>query len=150
VWQQCPMVRGMARRAFLHIGTPKSGTTYLQSLWWRHHDALADQGLLLPGDNADVQFQAAAVVRANEAVLATMGPRQRGAWQRLLDQATDWEGDVLITQEQLVETPAEQVARAVAQLGEVAGEVHVVITARDLVRQVPSAWQQRVKHGSAT
>lgn len=140
----------MARRALLHIGTPKSGTTYLQSLWWRHHDALAARGLLLPGADADVQFQAAAVVRANEAVLATMGPRQRGAWQRLLDQAAAWDGDVLISQEQLVETPAEQVASALAQLAAVAEEVHVVITVRDLVRQVPSAWQQRVKHGSAT
>ena len=54
----------MARRAFVHIGTPKSGTTYLQSLWWQHRDALAERGLLLPGGDADVQFHAAAVVRA--------------------------------------------------------------------------------------
>ena len=39
----------MARRAFLHVGTAKSGTSYLQDLWWRHRDELRDRGLLLPG-----------------------------------------------------------------------------------------------------
>lgn len=140
----------MARRVFLHIGTPKSGTTYLQSLWWQHREALAGRGLLLPGGSADVQFQAAAVVRANEGVLATMGPHQRAAWDRLVEEAAAWDGDVLISQEQLVEAPAEQAAGAVRRLGEGGAEVHVVVTARDLVRQVPSAWQQRVKHGSDT
>jgi len=140
----------MARRAFLHIGTPKSGTTYLQSLWWQHRDALAARGLLLPGGDADVQFHAAAVVRANRDVLATMGPRQRAAWDRVLAESRQWDGDVLVSQEQLVEASTEDAANAVRRLGEAADEVHVVITARDLVRQVPSAWQQRIKHGSPT
>ena len=35
-------VTGMARRVFLHVGTAKSGTSYLQDLWWRHHDELRD------------------------------------------------------------------------------------------------------------
>lgn len=30
----------MARRVFLHCGTAKSGTTYLQDLWWRHREEL--------------------------------------------------------------------------------------------------------------
>lgn len=140
----------MARRAFVHIGTPKSGTTYLQSLWWQHADALREQGLLLPGGSADVQFRASAVVRANAGVLATMSEQQRGAWDRLVEQSHEWSGDVLISQEQLVEAPAEQARAAVRQLGATGAEVHLVVTVRDLVRQVPSAWQQRVKHGSPT
>lgn len=140
----------MARRAFVHVGTPKSGTTYLQSLWWHNAGALARQGLLLPGASADVQFQAAAVVRANEGVLATMDERQRASWDRVVDEAAAWDADVLISQEQLVEASAEDASAALGRLRAVADEVHVVITARDLVRQVPSAWQQRVKHGSPT
>lgn len=141
----------MARRAFLHLGTPKSGTTFLQSLWWHNHDELAERGLLLPGSDADEQFQAAALIRANPDVLSTMGPRELAAWDRVAAQAAAWSGDVLISQEQLVEAPGEQ-ARAVVDriLAEVADEVHLVVTTRDLVRQVPSAWQQRVKHGSDT
>lgn len=140
----------MARRVFVHIGTPKSGTTYLQSLWWHNRDALAEQGLLLPGGSADVQFQASAVVRDNAGVLETMTERQLGAWDRLVDEVDAWQRDALISQEQLVEASRESATAAIARLGEVADEVHLVITARDLVRQVPSAWQQRVKHGSPT
>ena len=36
----------MARRVFLHVGTAKSGTTFLQDLWWRHRDELRERGLL--------------------------------------------------------------------------------------------------------
>lgn len=140
----------MARRVFVHIGTPKSGTTYLQSLWWHNQVALAEQGLLLPGGSADVQFQAAAVVRDNAGVLETMTERQLAAWDRVVDEVDGWQGDALISQEQLVEASQEDAAAALARLRGVADEVHVVVTARDLVRQVPSAWQQRVKHGSST
>lgn len=140
----------MARRVFLHIGTPKSGTTYLQSLWWRNAAELRSRGLLLPGGNAHVQFQASAVVRANAGVLAAMSDEQRGAWDRVVEESHAWPGDVLISQEQLVEAPVEQIRSAFARLGAHGAEVHVVLTGRDLVRQVPSAWQQRVKHGSPT
>ncbi len=140
----------MARRVFVHIGTPKSGTTYLQSLWWHNREALADRGLLLPGGSADVQFQASAIVRANAGVLETMTERQLGAWDRVVEEVEGWQRDALISQEQFVEASREDAAAAVSRLGAVADEVHLVITARDLVRQVPSAWQQRVKHGSAT
>lgn len=140
----------MARRVFVHLGTPKSGTTYLQSLWWHHRDALAARGLLLPGGSADVQFQASAVVRDNAGVLETMTAHQLGAWDRVVGEVEAWPGDALISQEQLVEASHDDAAAAVARLGAVADEVHLVVTARDLVRQVPSAWQQRVKHGSPT
>ncbi|GAA1924179.1 hypothetical protein [Nocardioides hwasunensis] len=140
----------MARRVFVHIGTPKSGTTYLQSLWWHNRGALAEQGLLLPGGSAHVQFQASAVVRDNAAVLETMTERQLGAWDHLVDEIASFDGDALISQEQLVETSRDSATAALDRLRAVADEVHVVVTARDLVRQVPSAWQQRVKHGSPT
>ena len=39
-------------------------------------------------------------------------------------------------------------AAALAELASVADEVHVVVTARDLGRVLPSAWQQRVKMGA--
>lgn len=140
----------MARRVFVHIGTPKSGTTYLQSLWWHNRVALARKNLWLPGGSADGQFQASAVVRDNAGVLETMTEQQLGAWDRVVDEVDAWQRDALISQEQLVEASREGAAAAIARLQSVTDEVHLVITARDLVRQVPSAWQQRVKHGSPT
>jgi hypothetical protein len=138
----------MSRRAFLHVGTAKSGTTYLQDLWWRHHDALRDQGLLLPGDGRRDHFTAAAVVKGMTAVVETLDARERDAWGRLLDAAREWPDDVLITNEHFSDSPAEAAAAALADLASVADEVHVVVTARDLGRVLPSAWQQRVKMGA--
>lgn len=139
----------MARRAFLHLGTPKSGTTYLQSLWWQQRQELREQGLLLLGSNKHVQFHASAAIRGSQALLGTMTPHQQGAWDRLLRLSGDWDGDVLLSQEHLVATPTDRAAAAVAAMSQAAEEVHVVVTARDLARQVPSAWQQRIKHGSS-
>jgi hypothetical protein len=79
-----------------------------------------------------------------------MPERQLGAWDRIVDEVGAWEGDALISQEQLVEASREDATAAIERLQAVSGEVHLVLTARDLVRQVPSAWQQRVKHGSPT
>ena len=39
----------MASQVFLHIGLPKTGTTYLQSVLWGSKAALAADGFLLPG-----------------------------------------------------------------------------------------------------
>jgi hypothetical protein len=39
------------QRVFLHVGSPKTGTTYLQGVLWRNREALRRQGLLLPLDS---------------------------------------------------------------------------------------------------
>jgi hypothetical protein len=36
------------RRCYLLVGSPKTGTSYLQSVMWASRPALADQGLSLP------------------------------------------------------------------------------------------------------
>ncbi|NUS49791.1 MAG: hypothetical protein HOQ22_01965, partial [Nocardioidaceae bacterium] len=49
-------------RVFLHIGAPKSGTSYLQSTLWRNRALLREHGLLLPGSRA-AHYQAMADLR---------------------------------------------------------------------------------------
>lgn len=34
---------------YLHIGAPKTGTTYLQNVLWRNRERLRTDGLLYPG-----------------------------------------------------------------------------------------------------
>ena len=138
----------MARRVFLHVGTAKSGTSYLQDLWWRHRDELRERGLLLPGGGRRDHFTAAAVVKGMTAVVETLGERERTAWQRLVDETREWPGDVLISNEHFADSPPDAAAAALADLASAAEEVHVVVTARDLARVLPSAWQQRVKMGA--
>lgn len=138
----------MARRAFLHVGTAKSGTSYLQDLWWRHHDELQARGLLLPGRARRDHFTAAALVKGMTTVVDDLGEHDRGVWDRLVEEARAWSGDVLISNEHFADTPADAASAALADLHAAAGEVHVVVTARDLGRVLPSAWQQRVKMGA--
>src|SRR3954447_20850490 len=46
-------VRAMAKALYVHIGAPKSGSTYLQGRLHASAGELADVGLLLPGVHAD-------------------------------------------------------------------------------------------------
>ena len=39
----------MAERIFLHIGLPKTATTYLQSILWASREQLERDGVRLPG-----------------------------------------------------------------------------------------------------
>lgn len=137
----------MARRVLLHVGTPKSGTTYLQSLWWHHRDALAERGLLLPGEGIGDHFHAASLVTERTEVTERLSGPQRRIWDDLLEHVRQWGGTALVSHELFARATAGQGAEALRRLGEVADEVHLLVTARDLVRQLPSAWQQRVKAG---
>jgi len=46
---------------YLHIGTPKSGTTYLQSRMEANRERAREQGLLWPGPRWGVQVEAVRV-----------------------------------------------------------------------------------------
>lgn len=138
----------MARRAFLHVGTAKSGTSFLQDLWWRHRDELRARGLLLPGRGRRDHFTAAALVKGMTTVVDGLGERDREVWDRIVDETRTWSGDVLVSNEHFSDSPTDAAKAALADLASAAGEVHVVVTARDLGRVLPSAWQQRVKMGA--
>ncbi len=138
----------MARRVFLHCGTAKSGTTYLQDLWWRHREVLRERGLLLPGDALRDHFHAAALVKGMDVIVDQLSSAQRETWQRLMAETRDWPHDVLISHEHFSDSSATAAAAALADLAGAADEVHLVLTVRDLGRVLPSAWQQRVKQGA--
>lgn len=138
----------MARRVFLHCGTAKSGTTYLQDLWWHHRAALLERGLLLPGAALRDHFHAAALVKGMDAIVDDLDDDDREVWQRLVAETRDWPHDALISHEHFSDSSAEAAAAAVADLASAADEVHLVVTVRDLGRVLPSAWQQRVKQGA--
>ena len=56
-------------------------------------------------------------------------------------------GTAIISHEILASASRQQAARALESLGHGDGaEVHVVLSVRDLVRQVPAEWQENVKH----
>lgn len=134
----------MARRVFLHIGAPKSGTSYLQDRLARSRDVLAGQGMVLPELRSGDHFEAA--LDLIERPWAGELERARGQWDHLAEQVRREHRDVIVSHEILAAARPEQVRRAVTSLGD--AELHVVLTARDLGRQLPAEWQEMVKHRS--
>jgi len=131
-------------RVYLHIGAPKTGTTYLQEVLFRNRGRLAEHGLLYPGDSSTAHYSAALDLRG-----LTFGgyddPDADGAWEALAGAARGWRRDaVLISHELLAGADAETIPAALSSLGD--HEVHVVVTVRDLGRQVPAVWQEMVKN----
>jgi hypothetical protein len=128
----------MARRVYLHIGTMKSGTTYIQEFCTRNRDALLEAGLLWTASVMNF--------RAVDDLLGTWRPRPgvEGAWGRLASKIEAHDGAALISNELLspiFPPKMEQVLQALAP-----AEVRVIITARDLGRVLPSHWQEGTRN----
>ena len=138
----------MADKVFLHVGTMKSGTTFLQSLWWRHRTALAERGLLLPGRRRD-HFRSASIVCQRTEVLEELSPEELLVLDELLALTAAAPDDVLVSHELFSPASPAQAADALARFADTGRELHVLLTVRDLVRQLPSHWQEMVKQGSS-
>jgi len=128
---------------FLHIGAPKTGTTYLQNVLWSNRSTLLQAGVLYPGLSKDAQFHAAMDLR-QAYFQEHLNPAVPGAWERLVAQARAWRGDVVISHELFSMLDVQVAQDALAHLGW--AEVHLVCTARDLARQVPAVWQEDIKN----
>jgi hypothetical protein len=135
------------RRIYLHIGLPKTGTTFMQEILWRNRTMAAVRGLLYPGRDSAAHHRAS-VDLLPDRYQGWIEPHTAGAWQWLTEHAAMWSGDVVISSELLALASPAQVASALASL--TFAEVHIVCTARDLVRQIPSVWQEDVKNKRTT
>ena len=137
----------MTKRVLLHVGTPKTGTSYLQDVLFRNRRMLAGQGINYPADRFDAHFLAALdLMRLPWGGLETEAV---GAWDRLAADVRGWRGTSIISHEILATASRSQVGRALESLGHHDDvEVHVVLSVRDLVRQIPAEWQENVKHRS--
>lgn len=136
----------MAERIFLHVATPKSGTTYLQGVLWQNAALLREHGVLLPGRRM-VQYAAAKGVTERMRDMRETKADPATAWDQLARQANDWAGDAVVSDELFAPATSKQAARAKSALHD--GEVHLVLTARALHRQLPASWQEQVKAGLA-
>lgn len=134
----------MSQRVLLHVGLPKTGTTYLQSVLWQNRASLAEQGVLFPGSRPRQHMWASMVVREHPG-LARRSPGVLSAWDDLVAEATAWDGTTLISHEFFGCATTEQARGAVEALGDT--EVHLVVTARDILTVTTSYWQEYVKHG---
>ncbi|MDP3891380.1 hypothetical protein [Nocardioides sp.] len=141
----------MSKRVLLHVGTPKTGTSYLQDVLFRNRKTLAEAGILYPADRFDAHFLAALdLMRLPWGGLETEAV---GAWDDLARRVRDWSGTAVISHEIFATASRSQIGRALASLGHgdpdgQEPEIHLVLSVRDLVRQIPAEWQENVKHRS--
>ena len=137
----------MTRVVHLHIGAPKTGTTYLQDRLARNTTTLARHGVHYPGlrwgDPSSLHFRAALDLLGQD----WGGPpgHAEGAWPAMVRRVRRLDGNVVVSHEILAPAPAEAVDRALRDLRD--AEVHVVYAVRDLARQLPAAWQESIKQG---
>lgn len=133
----------MAGRVFVHLGLPKTATTYLQTVLWSSRPLLREQGLLLPGQERRDHLWASRVVR-EDPQLKRAPERHRTSWDRLRREIAGWSGDALVSHEFFAAASAEQAAAAVAALAP--AEVHLVVTARDPLSLFTASWQESLKN----
>ncbi len=137
----------MARSVYLHIGLPKTGTTYLQTICWAARDQMRAEGVLLPGRRRRDHLWASRVVR-EEARVARTSQKERSAWQRLRAELEAWPGTGLVSHEFFAAASADQARRMVDELGP--AEVHVVVTAREPLGLFTASWQESLKNRGTT
>jgi hypothetical protein len=130
-------VAAVARRVFLHVGLPKSGTTYVQAVLAKNKAELQRSGVLYPGERWAFQVNAVKDLR-------NLGHEDaagiEGAWDALVKEVASWDGDVVVSMEWLCASTPEEIERLVRDLGR--DSLHVVFTVRDIARTVPAAWQE--------
>lgn len=136
------------KKVFLHIGAPKTGTTYLQQVLDRNREAMKEAGVLYPRIHLDAHHTAVWDLRGTFEDVPG-GRKMTGHWDELVRQTLDWEGQtVVVSSEMFVFSDAEEARRILGSFGDC--EMHVVYGARDLLRQIPAVWQEQVKNRRVT
>lgn len=136
----------MASRLVLHIGTMKSGTSFIQDVLDQRREALREHGFDFSG--ARWRQQVSAVLD----LIEHGGPEQPplapdGGWRSLVREIDAWPGTALVSMEFLGPRGRRKIQTVLESFPDT--EVHVVMTARDLTRQLPAMWQEAVQNRSA-
>lgn len=131
-------------RVFLHIGEPKTGTTFLQQVMWRNREVLAAHGVVLPGHHPQDHFRASQDLRGIQKLATDPAGSWTGEWDILAREARQAAKVAVISHELFSAADARQAGRAVRSLDP--AEAHIVLTVRDIATLLPAEWQETVKH----
>lgn len=130
----------------LHVGLPKTGTSYLQAVLKEHRPGLKADGVLYPRFGKRGRFLAALDARDLHEY-AGMHHRADGHWRRFVESTAQFGGTVLFSHEVFGAPTSNEPPTALRELAD--KDAHIVVTARDPGRQLVSAWQQRLRFRSA-
>jgi hypothetical protein len=132
----------MADVVYLHVGAPKTGTTYLQDRLYANRAALAQHGVQYPVGLHTDMFEAA--LDLIDRPWAGHREKVRGEWDALVGRVRRAPGTVLVSHEILASATTDQIDRVMRDLS--GAELHLVYSARDIGRQIPAEWQESLKH----
>lgn len=132
-------------RVYVHVGEPKTGTTFLQDVLWTNRPVLAARGIVLPGYSRRDHSRASRDLRQAPRDPSDIADPWTGEWDVLAGQALRVPVAAVISDEVLSACTPQQADRAVRSLA--AAEVHVIVTVRDLSATLPAEWQETVKCG---
>lgn len=125
----------MGARLVLHVGTMKTGTSYLQGRLFENQAELAGRGVLVPGHRWNVQVHAA----------RDLAHGDLAGWGALMDDVRAHAGTAAISTERLGPMRRPLIRRVLDTLDDI--DLMVVVTARDLNRSIPALWQETLQNG---
>jgi hypothetical protein len=134
---------GSRPRVYVHIGEPKTGTSFLQRMLWSNRARLAAQGVTLPGFSHRDHNRASRDLREAPREASDPTDPWTGDWAVLTGQALRAPTAAVISDEILAACNPRQADRAVRSL--LAADPHVILTVRDFGSVLPAEWQERIK-----
>lgn len=138
------MRSSVKQRVFLHVGEPKTGTTFLQHVLWRNRDVLAGAGVVLPGHHPQDHFRASQDLRGLTKSRTDPAAPWTGEWDVLAAEARRADGTAVISHELFSAAAPRQMERAARSFA--GSDLHIVVTVRDMATLIPAEWQETIKH----
>ncbi|MEO8105811.1 MAG: hypothetical protein ABI720_00700 [Actinomycetes bacterium] len=132
------------RVVHVHIGSSKTGTTFVQQILWSNKAKLAANGVLLPGKNRRQVGDAARALNKSSSTSVASLP---DAWHALASEVLSTEHrSAVVSQEFLCWLTPSLIQQVLSSLAGV--QVKVVLTTRDLARLIPAQWQTAMRQGN--
>lgn len=135
-----------AGSVYLHVGEPKTGTTFLQLVMWTNRAELRQHGVIYPGPRANAHWRATQDLCEVRQEPGDPAPPFVGEWDRIVAQVRDAPCAGVISHELLATASPEQAERGLRSLE--GTELHLVLTVRDFGSLLPAEWQESVKNRS--
>jgi hypothetical protein len=142
------MVRMSIRPMYAHVGCSKTGTSSLQAGLWASVERLesVDVGVPLAGRSAHRRRLLDPL--GWQPARGFVGGRDDAALQQTRMRLAKARGDrVLVSNEDLVELPTRGVDRFLEVTADAGLDLHLVVSLRDWAQQIPSEYQQFLRHG---
>jgi hypothetical protein len=134
-------------RVYVHVGEPKTGTTFLQDVLWGNRRVLAARGILLPGYDQRDHIRARRDLRDEPRRSSDLADPWAGEWDVLAAETLRAPVAAIISDESLAACTERQVERGLRSLAP--ADVHIILTARALDAVLPAEWQETVKCGDS-